>query len=1134
MASSSSSEYSGSPFIKPTETISIDHPIAPLETSICQRLTEQIQAVGNHEAQLASPHDTPVPLKTLETSLNEAAHVIRYHAKWFAEQPLCDLLETTFEVTSTSSASADVYAATRLVDTVNTYSLLPPAGLESTVRFISAAYYHASRAHKTKRLAEFVWTTLERILLSHQGVQTVAALLSVVECDDAATIDSRVGYAQIAGALMFISEKLLLAEQHDRDRLPMPSLVELLEHLRITISSGNDNIREVIADVVSLVLADEHLVGELDSQCGWDALLETVSDCLHFSTKPAAAKSVVQSLTSHLSHLEPRSWPNAANMALQVDLRLETQLFEALLASCGNIQSTNDTPNGFLELLKKLSGSDQYLNELRVMTERVVVETVRRIPTHDSLVVFVGYLRELALQSTTTNNAADLLASALVALFRRSARYMGHDWRKKLLFQALCAVSVRSVPAAEVLFSIRADVEGAVYVESGLVAQAFPAHSTAVSSTAVMHDASSLLLEDWLNVIATNLESSTRWDIYYYCLGQLPSLLGNHTLFKSHMDFVQRIRAVTCELLDRGVYPEPPTDSGLTKSHVTLGLLRVLTALLSYHPRLRKQDVLQLVSTIVSVAGSRDHIASTPCIHALTICCYELPDLMASYMDSVIDKMSKMVAQKHLAIHVLLFLSSLSLHPQLYKNFQTRDFKKVFGVCGSYLQSIRSADPVTERQQASLTDQSSVQTTEAPEALPQYVYALAHHVIAFWYLTLKRDDRHELKAYITSCFRYTDADGCETTEDQGLVTIDLMDRVDAEEVNATTMDSFCPADGRIRTRHRLSGTLLITTRTALRTGKTIATVRRPTGRGEWCIHPSSSGHAGNSEMFTTIDSGDDSYLCVLPDDPEGRIWGRIHVPDSASNFDLPADENVERAIQVLDRTSALDSHKAGVIYIGEAQTTEDEILQNRMGSPDYVEFITSLGDLVPLKDANFNTQGLDRLSDADGQHAIIWHGEVTEIVFHITTLMPNNEDVALNTANKKRHTGNNYVNIIFNNSGHAFDFDTFPSQFNLVYIVMTPSARTSFLQTRTQNVTTEKKDRFYGVKVLTRAGYPAISSAADEKFISGASLPAFVRNLALNECIFSLMWAYGDEPGEYPSSWRSRLLQIRRLRERYG
>jgi hypothetical protein len=137
------------------------------------------------------------------------------------------------------------------------------------------------------------------------------------------------------------------------------------------------------------------------------------------------------------------------------------------------------------------------------------------------------------------------------------------------------------------------------------------------------------------------------------------------------------------------------------------------------------------------------------------------------------------------------------------------------------------------------------------------------------------------------------------------------------------------------------------------------------------------------------------------------------------------------------------------------------------------------------------------------------------------------------TAKKKRHTGNDYVNIVFNNSGEPFRFDMFPSAFNYVYIVITPSVRTTFLQTRTHTMQTPVADRFYRVEVMTRDDFPGISSASEPKMISGASLPRYVRNLALNACIFAEVWVNKDVQ-DYRSSWRERLSQIRRLRDRFG
>jgi hypothetical protein len=165
----------------------------------------------------------------------------------------------------------------------------------------------------------------------------------------------------------------------------------------------------------------------------------------------------------------------------------------------------------------------------------------------------------------------------------------------------------------------------------------------------------------------------------------------------------------------------------------------------------------------------------------------------------------------------------------------------------------------------------------------------------------------------------------------------------------------------------------------------------------------------------------------------------------------------------------------------------------------------------------------------------VWNNEVTELVYHVTTMMPasvHDDEMAV-TAKKKRHTGNDYVNIVFNNSGEPFRFDMFPSAFNYVYIVITPSVRTTFLQTRTHTMQTPVADRFYRVEVMTRDDFPGISSASEPKMISGASLPRYVRNLALNACIFAEVWVNKDVQ-DYRSSWRERLSQIRRLRDRFG
>ena len=246
---------------------------------------------------------------------------------------------------------------------------------------------------------------------------------------------------------------------------------------------------------------------------------------------------------------------------------------------------------------------------------------------------------------------------------------------------------------------------------------------------------------------------------------------------------------------------------------------------------------------------------------------------------------------------------------------------------------------------------------------------------------------------------------------------------------------------------------------------------------------------------------------------------------------LPDDDATQRAISMFDRNSMVDGHKVGVIYIAEGQTEEAEILANTHGSNDFTEFLTELGILTRLKGASFNTQGLDREMDSDGEFTFAWRDRVTEMVFHIPVMMPTDEERDPQCVNKKRHTGNDFVNIIFNNSGLPFRFDTFPSEFNYVNIVITPEARATTGHVAKPGVT-EPHQRFYKVQVMSKPDFPQISPAAETKVLSGRSLPAFVRQIALHASVFCLVWA-NREGGEHVSSWRNRLREINRLREKH-
>ena len=282
-----------------------------------------------------------------------------------------------------------------------------------------------------------------------------------------------------------------------------------------------------------------------------------------------------------------------------------------------------------------------------------------------------------------------------------------------------------------------------------------------------------------------------------------------------------------------------------------------------------------------------------------------------------------------------------------------------------------------------------------------------------------------------------------------------------------------------------------------------------------------------------------SYVGILPEDVLQEFYSSLSLASpSTSSFErpvaLPDDDTVARALSVFDRNSTVDGHRIGVIYMGSGQSTESEILANTVGSTEYTAFISELGTLTRLKGSTFNMQGLDREFDSDGEYTYCWRDRATEIIFHITTMMPTNLEADPAGTNKKRHIGNDFVNIVWNESGTPFNFHTFPSQFNYVYIVITPSSPSpsprpapSYLPPHTT------KHTYYKVAVLSAPNFREISPASEPKVVSASTLPSFVRLLALNASVFSLVWSNRDG-GEHFSPWRNRLREIKRLRDKYA
>ena len=634
----------------------------------------------------------------------------------------------------------------------------------------------------------------------------------------------------------------------------------------------------------------------------------------------------------------------------------------------------------------------------------------------------------------------------------------------------------------------------------------------------------SLNMRSWLEIIIQLLESaSCDWEVYSYIIVHVGPQVSNQSLFAENIYEIRLLRNLVCSKIQSQTIYRPPETSNLRQGDVALCLYHILTTCIGYHWRFPRKENVDTVTTLVKGLTLWDR-TTIACVNALTLSCYELPVSLSRDLVRIVAQMSTIVTKSDSAIHVLEFLAGLSRIDELVNQFHGDEIKTVFGVCTSYIDYARGKK-FDEQNRARPTgpptrNASVVDSNHRPstEDIPQYVFALSYHVITFWFLALSKEDQKRHFPWMEQRLLSPDQSG--QVLDEAIVTVDHIWRVTEGkdvvkplplELSTTSESSADPI-----TQTWASEYCILTIKCHLDNGLVEITERRSSGTDE-----SHFVYAGSDPLTPDLIYRE-RFAAII----NGNFKSDLEV------VILPTNDATRRALGIFDRISPIDFFKAGVIYIGENQTREDEILANVSGSPDYNLFISGLGTRVSLANNRENMAGLDTSEGMfDGRSTLRHSDSITTLNYHVTTMMPTNRDTDPQCTRKKSHIGNDYVNIIFNNSGLEFDFDTFPSAFNYVYIVVIPEARQTFIQTRTRlHNTGWFEDSWFKVRVLTRHDFPDISSAAETVVVSGAALSAYVRNLALNAEEFCRVWG-NRGMGELPSTWRSRLQQIRMLRE---
>lgn len=177
--------------------------------------------------------------------------------------------------------------------------------------------------------------------------------------------------------------------------------------------------------------------------------------------------------------------------------------------------------------------------------------------------------------------------------------------------------------------------------------------------------------------------------------------------------------------------------------------------------------------------------------------------------------------------------------------------------------------------------------------------------------------------------------------------------------------------------------------------------------------------------------------------------------------------------------SPREIHKIGVIYVSDKQISQEEILSNTSAnsSEAFNSFLTALGTVVDLNTHKFYAAKLE--PNDKFPYSIYYDDNQYEVMFHVSTLLPNNENDPQRIL-KKKHIGNDNVHIIWCENPIGYDSTIITSQFNDVHIIIQPYI-----------------DKLFRVRIKRKQSLNDVGPLPDETVIPDYALVPLVREAAI-------------------------------------
>ena len=248
----------------------------------------------------------------------------------------------------------------------------------------------------------------------------------------------------------------------------------------------------------------------------------------------------------------------------------------------------------------------------------------------------------------------------------------------------------------------------------------------------------SQLMDAYVEII----KSERDWDILSFVLVHLPSQLANKHYWcgpltrESINNLLNEIcRGIDDGSLGKGVFQDDYSYwSGQAKAArdaqmLAFNTLSVLTSYQTIFETSKKQTLVKVFQ-----AGLSGIPATVKCcLHALSLCAFEMQVYITKDLPQILEKLSQIMTNPSMAVHILTFLSIVASQPSLHSSFTENDFKTVFAVALQYLQHHNRPETIAM----------------IPFALAQHVRIISYYVVYVWFLALKLSDRPQHIKFIT-------------------------------------------------------------------------------------------------------------------------------------------------------------------------------------------------------------------------------------------------------------------------------------------------------------------------------------------------------------------------------------------------